>query len=140
MEHERHHHHPRPTGTSGGRPDGDFTMFRVWKTMAAVGLVTGTVLCGSPVLAQTASSTTSTSTSTSTSTTLLPHPFSPETRACVRAARQARRDCPLDAATCLQQYQAAFAKCFKGSTGEKCATRCLQNESKCIANVPTTKK
>jgi len=117
-------------------------MLRVTKTMT-VGILATAVLLRGTALAQTPTTiktTTTTSTSTTTSTTLLPHPFSPATRDCVRAAKQAFRNCPLTPDVCFQQFQTAYAKCFAGSDGQKCATKCLTNENKCIASVPTTKK
>lgn len=114
-------------------------MFRVSKTLTFA-MLASAVLLGDTGHAQTATTTTSTSTSTTTSTTLLPHPFSPETRACIKDARQAYRDCPGTQADCQKTFNSAFAKCFAGSTGEKCATRCQTNESKCLASVPTTRK
>jgi len=113
-------------------------MSRVWKSVA-VGILAGGLLLRGIAHAQTASTTT-TSTSTSSTTTLLPHPFSPATRACIKDARDAFRHCPSTRDVCTMQFQSAFAKCFAGASGEKCATKCEQNESKCLASVPSTKK
>ena len=115
-------------------------MIRVTKTLAA-GILAGAVLVTGTARAQTATTVTTTSTTTSTSTTLLPHPFSPETRACVKDARQAFKQCAkTQAADCRKTFESAYAKCFAGTDGQKCATKCLTNEDKCVANVPTTKK
>ena len=89
--------------------------------------------------AQTASTTTSTSTSTTTSTTLAPHRFSPATEACVRAAKQDYKQCTGAAADCLKAYQTAYAQCFAGSAGQKCASKCLTTEATCITKAPTTR-
>jgi hypothetical protein len=112
-------------------------MLRISKTVT-LGILATTVLLRSAAHAQT--TTTVTTTSTTTTTTLLPHPFSPETRACVRAAKQAYRACPGTKDVCVSEYQAAYAKCFAGAAGMKCATKCLTAESKCLSAVPTTKK
>ena len=115
-------------------------MLRTLITVSA-GILASAVCLGGTALAQTATTaTTSTTTSTSTTTTLQPHPYSPATRECVRAARQAFKDCPNEPADCLKAYQTAFALCFKGTDGQKCATKCTTNQSKCVTNVPTTKK
>jgi len=114
-----------------------FAMFRVSKCMT-VGVLAIAVLLRGTAHAQTA--TTTTSTSTSTTTTLLPHPFSPETRACIKAAKQAYRQCPGTKDDCLKQYQTAYAQCFAAGDGVKCATKCQTNLSKCLTNVPTTRK
>jgi hypothetical protein len=115
-------------------------MFHVSKSMT-IGILAGAVLLTGTGHAQThttTSSSTTTSTSTTT-TTLLPHPFSPETRACIRAAQQEFRQCTDTKAACTAAFQAAVAKCFAGTAGQKCATKCEQSESKCLAAVPTTK-
>jgi hypothetical protein len=113
-------------------------MFRPAKSVAAGILAGAVVLCGT-ARAQTATTTTTTTTSTTTTTTLLPHPFSPATRACIRAAQEAFRHCPGTKESCTAEFQAAFAKCFAGAAGQKCATKCEQSETKCLAAVPTTK-
>jgi len=113
-------------------------MYRVSKPLI-VGILASALVLSGTAQAQTATTTTS-STTTSTSTTLLPHPFSPDTRACIKDARQAYRHCPGTKDDCLKAFQAAYAKCFAGTAGEKCATKCQTNESKCVAAVPTTRK
>jgi hypothetical protein len=113
-------------------------MLRTLKCIT-IGLA-GFVLLGGTGQAQTASTTTTSSTTTTTSTTLLPHPFSPETRACIKAARQAYKACPNTPDICLKDYQTAYAQCFAGAAGVKCATKCQSTESKCLAAVPTTRK
>jgi hypothetical protein len=40
----------------------------------------------------------------------------------------------------LKAFQTAFAQCFAGTDGVKCATKCETSESKCLAAVPTTRK
>jgi hypothetical protein len=114
-------------------------MNRVSKTLT-VGILTGAVLVAGTARAQTATTVTTSSTTTSTSTTLLPHPFSPDTRACIKDARQAYKQCAGTKDDCTKAFRASYAKCFAGSAGEKCATKCLTNESKCVTAVPTTKK
>jgi hypothetical protein len=89
--------------------------------------------------AATASTTTSTSTSTSTTTTLAPHRFSPATAACIHTAKEDFKQCAGAAADCLKAYQTAYAQCFAGAAGQKCASKCLTNESTCITKVPTTR-
>jgi len=115
-------------------------MFRVSKTLT-VGILASAVLLGGTGHAQTATTTTSTSTSSSTtSSTLLPHPLSPATRECIKDARRAYKQCTGTKDDCLKAFQAAYAKCFAGTAGEKCATKCQTNESKCVTAVPTTRK
>ncbi len=97
-------------------------MYRVSKPLI-VGILASALVLSGTAQAQTATTTTS-STTTSTSTTLLPHPFSPDTRACIKDARQAYRHCPGTKDDCLKAFQAAYAKCFAGTVGEKCATKC----------------
>src|SRR5438552_19166205 len=92
-------------------------MFRVSKVVTAV-IVAGTVLFGhaGQAAAQTPTTTntekTTTTSSTSTSTTLLPHPFSAATAACIGQARSAFKDC-LNAwtrvGTCSTQFEAVCA-------------------------------
>ena len=60
------------------------------------------------------------------------------TRECVRNARQAH-DCHGAPGLCSSAFQTAYAACFEGSTGMKCATKCLTNESKCFGSVPSTR-
>ncbi len=112
-------------------------MIRPSKTLTAATLAIAVWRTGT-ARAQTATTTTSTTT-TSTSTTLQPHPFSPATKQCVDAARQASKQCTGTKDACLAAYQAAYAQCFAGSAGQKCATKCLTNEAKCMTAVPTTK-
>ena len=114
-------------------------MIRVSKSLAA-GILAGAVLVTGTARAQTATTVTTSSTTTSTSTTLLPHPFSPETRACVKAARQEFKQCAGTKDECKKAFESAYAKCFAGTDGQKCATKCFTNEDKCLTNVPTTKK
>ena len=113
-------------------------MFGVAKS-ATVGILAGAVLLTGTAYAQTATTTTTTSTTTTTTTTLLPHRFSPATRACVRAAHRDLRQCTDTKDVCEAAFQAAFAQCFAGTAGQKCATKCEQAESKCLASAPTTK-
>jgi len=111
-------------------------MFRPSKTLTAATLAIAVWRSGT-ARAQTATTTTTTTT-TSTSTTLLPHPFSPATKKCVNEAQHALKHCTGAKADCLAAYQKAYAQCFAGPAGQKCATKCLTNESKCLAAVPTT--
>lgn len=110
-----------------------------FSTILTTAIVAGVALAGS-ARAQTATTVTTTSSTTSTSTTLLPHPFSKGTKSCVKDARQAYRSCAGTKDQCRKDFETAYAKCFAGSTGQKCAAKCLTNESKCITAVPDTKK
>ena len=112
-------------------------MFRPSKTVS-VGFLTCIVLLRGTVHAQVTTTTTTSTTTSTTSTTLQPHPFSPATRECVRNARQ-EHDCQGAPSLCSSAFQTAYAACFEGSTGMKCATKCLTNESKCFSSVPTTR-
>src|SRR5262245_60614809 len=117
-------------------------MFRPSKTVT-VGFLTGIVLLRGTVQAQVTTSTTiragtTTTTTTTTSTTLQPHPFSPATKECIDNARQADQ-CHGAPSLCSPAFQTAYAACFAGSTGMRCATRCLTNESKCFSSVPSAR-
>jgi hypothetical protein len=117
-------------------------MLRVSKGVAA-GIVAGAVLLRGTAQADTTTTTTTkttTTTSTSTtSTTLLPHPFSKATQACVRQARATFKTCHAGSA-CPADFQAAFAKCFTAPAGVTCATKCIATESKCLGSAPTVHK
>jgi hypothetical protein len=97
-----------------------------------------TLLSGATAQAQT-TTTTTTATTTTTTTTLLPHPFSPATKACVNTAKQAYKACG-NTTDCRKAYETAYAKCFAAPAGQKCASGCLTKEDTCLANVPKTKK
>ena len=115
-------------------------MFRASKGLAAA-IVVGAVLLGSTGHAQTTtttSRTTSTSSSTTTST-LLRHPFSAATRACVRQARASFKGCKRGVA-CPTDFQTAFAQCFAAPAGVTCATKCISRESTCLASAPAVAK
>ena len=120
-------------------------MLRLQTAIATVAIVVA-VLSAAPAAAQTTTTkppsiTTSTSTSTSTSTTLLPHPFSKGTAACVRKARADRKACRRQkTGHCFPTFQFAYAACFASGAGVKCATKCLTTEATCFGKVPTTKK
>ena len=123
-------------------------MFRVSKVVTAV-IVAGTVLLGhaGQAAAQTPTTTstvkTTTTSSTSTSTTLLPHPFSDATAACIRQARSAFKDClnaGTEGSTCSTQFQTDFANCFAAGAGVSCAKKCVTKEQTCVGSAPTTKK
>src|SRR5262245_2238573 len=119
-------------------------MFRPSKTVT-VGFLTCIVVLRGTVHAQVttttakATTTTTSTTTSTTSTTLQPHPFSPATRQCVRNARQAHDCHHTPPGLCSSAFQTAYAACFAGSTGMKCATKCLTNESKCFSSIPTTR-
>jgi hypothetical protein len=114
----------------------------------AVTTVACAVLLGAPRLAgaqSTTSSTrtTSTSTSSSTSTTLLPHPFSPATGACIRQARGDFFACRRGAtalADCRTAFQTALPGCFAAPAGVTCAKRCTSREGTCLTGAPATRK
>jgi hypothetical protein len=106
-------------------------MFRPSKTVT-VGFLTGVVLLRGTVQAQV-----TTTTTTTTTTTLLPHPFRPATRECIRNARQTY-SCHGAPGSCSSAFQTAYAQCFAGNAGANCATKCQTNESKCLTAVPKT--
>jgi hypothetical protein len=110
-------------------------MVRAMKAVGA-GIVVGAVLLGGVAHAQTVTTTTSTS---STTSTLLPHPFSAATAACVRQARASFQGCNKGAA-CPTAYQTAFASCFKAPTGVTCASKCIAKESTCLTSAPALQK
>lgn len=116
-------------------------MFRVPKGLV-VGIVAGAVLLGGEqaATAQTSTTikTTTTTTTSTTTTTLLPHPFSPATRACIREARAQFKACRIQGGTtCPTDFQAAFAQCF-GSPS--CATKCETKQSTCLSAAPAARK
>src|SRR5262249_5895804 len=74
-----------------------------------------------------------------TTTTLAPHRFSPDTQACVDAAKQGYEACTGAKDACLKTYQTAYAQCFAGTPGQKCASKCLTTEATCITKVPATR-
>ena len=115
-------------------------------TQVAAGMIAGAVLVtGSEraAIAQTTTSTTArpttTTSTTSTTTTLQPHKFSAATAACIRQARQ-NAGCRSTPASCSADFQTAFAKCFAGTAGATCVTKCIARESTCLTAAPTTKK
>jgi hypothetical protein len=119
-------------------------MLHVPKGFAA-GMVAGAVLLGGtgPAAAQATTTTTKapTTTTSSTTTTLLPHPFSPATRACIEQAKAQRKVCRQGGGTnCSADFQAAYAMCFAAPSGEKCAMGCQSKESKCLGASPTTER
>ena len=86
---------------------------------------------------------TTTSTSTSTSTTILPHPFSAATAACLRQAHADFRACRRgggDLATCRMEFQTAFPSCFGAGAGVSCAKKCVTKEATCLTAAPATSK
>jgi len=112
----------------------------------ATGIVACAVLVGGAghVAAQTATTTTvkTTTTSSTTTSTLLPHPFSDATAACIRTARGDFKDClhaGTDGGTCSAQFQTDFANCFEAGAGVSCAKKCVAKEQTCIGSAPTTK-
>ena len=111
-------------------------MMRRTKTITLC-VVASAALFGRAAHAQT---TTTVTTTTTTTTTLLPHPFSPATRECIRAAKQAFRNCPGTADDCLKTYQDAYSKCFAAGAGVKCAAKCESTLTKCLSSVPATRK
>jgi hypothetical protein len=112
-------------------------MMRRTKTITLC-VVASAALLGRAAHAQT--TTTVTTTTTTTTTTLLPHPFSPATRECIRAAKLAYRSCPGTQDDCLKTYQDAYSKCFAAGAGVKCAAKCESTLTKCLSAVPTTRK
>ena len=108
-------------------------MIRMSKRVAA-----GLVLLAGAVQAAT---TTTTSTTATTTTTLLPHPFSPATRGCIRQARVDLRVCRKTAGTtCDSAYEKDYANCFATGAGVKCATKCETKQSTCLTAAPDTQK
>ena len=117
---------------------------RISTGLAAV-MLGVTVLLGTagPAAAQTTTTTTKapTTTTSSTTTTLLPHPFSPATRACIEQAKSQRKACRHSGGiNCGAEFQAAYVMCFAAPAGEKCAMGCQSKESKCLGAAPTTEK
>jgi len=117
-------------------------MLRLSKAVAA-GMVAGAVLLTGSERAAIAQSTTirltTTTSTTTTTTTLQPHKFSAATAACIHQARQAA-SCRSTPASCSADFQTAFAKCFAGTAGATCATKCISREATCLTAAPATKK
>ena len=109
-------------------------------------LVAGGLLLMASALTATAQTTsttikqTTTTSTTTTTTTLQPHKFSAATAACVRQARQQFGSCRTTPATCSADFQTAFAKCFAGSAGTSCASKCESREATCLSSAPATKQ
>ena len=121
-------------------------MIRASKPVAT-GIVAYAVLLGGVghVAAQTATTTTvkTTTTSSTTTSTLLPHPFSDATAACLRTARGDFKDClhtGTDGGACSAQFQTDFANCFAPGAGVSCAKKCVSKEQTCIGSAPATKQ
>ena len=104
-----------------------------------IGLL-GLVCIAAPAGAQTA--TTTTATTSTTTTTLLPHPFSPATKECVRQANATLRACRAGGggSSCFTPYEKDYGSCFAPGVGVKCATKCATTEATCFMKLPTTKK
>ena len=117
-------------------------MWRVSRGVAA-GIVAGAVLFGETARADTTTTTstsrTTTSSTSTTSTTLLPHPFSQATEACIRQAKHAF-GCELIRASCSTAFQTAYANCFAPKTGVSCATKCVTKATSCLGAAPATRK
>jgi len=77
---------------------------------------------------------------TTTTTTLPPHPFSPASASCVRAAYHAKRLCRRSGdTTCRTDFETAYSKCFATGAGVTCAKRCVTRETSCVDAIPKTK-
>jgi len=107
----------------------------------AIAMAAGAMLLGAAGRAAAQTPATTTTTTSTTTTTLLPHPFSPATKACVHQANATLRSCRRGGGgiACFTPFETAFGNCFAPGAGVKCATKCATTEASCFTKLPTTR-